>query len=584
MLIGTSGHDRFTLPAEAATQTFAILAKRGVGKTYTAAVMAEGMLEANIPVVIFDPLDVWWGLRSSRTGKRSGFPVVIFGGERGDLPLNEHAAKMIADLIVDDNISCVLSTRHMRKNEQRRFITDFAEHLYHRKGESRHRTPLHLFIDEADSFCPQRVMKGYERMLGAMEDLVRRGRASGLGVTMITQRPASINKEVLTQAEVLVALRIVSPQDRKAIGAWIEEHDAHGQRDEFMRSLASLPVGTAWFWSPGWLGIFKKVKVRERNTFDSSATPKMGRKLKPPKKLAAVDLKMLREKLSEVVKKAQEEDPKLLKKRIRELETEMKRRDGGSALRQGLVTNDFKKRLEAEAAKIREHYRLTRLQELRAMEQKASHILGGLEKATGSVQGFVDELSRSRKHDISPPEPSAPLQRPAVPTRISPKPSGSDSQDNGLAKCPRAMLMVLAQRYPESTSRPQLSLLSGYKLRSSTFRNGLSSLRIAGYALTPSSGAVIATETGLKMLGPVDSMPTGRELQEYWIRKVKRCAGAMLQVLIDAYPDKLSKLGLSRKSGYSLESSTFRNGMSTLRRVQLIRETEGMVEASENLF
>jgi DNA helicase HerA-like ATPase len=48
-----------SLPAEAVTETFAILAKRGAGKTYTSAVMVEEMLKASLPVVVIDPVGVW---------------------------------------------------------------------------------------------------------------------------------------------------------------------------------------------------------------------------------------------------------------------------------------------------------------------------------------------------------------------------------------------------------------------------------------------------------------------------------------------------------------------------------------------
>src|SRR5207253_4107504 len=61
--------------------------------------------------------------------------------------------------------------------------------------------------------CPQRPFKGEERLLGSFEDIVRRGRARGLGVTLITQRAAVISKNVLTQTEVLVCLRVMAPQD-----------------------------------------------------------------------------------------------------------------------------------------------------------------------------------------------------------------------------------------------------------------------------------------------------------------------------------------------------------------------------------
>jgi uncharacterized protein len=74
------------LPVEAVTQTVAILAKRGAGKTYTAAVMVEEMLKAGLQLVVVDPVGVWWGLRSSADGQHEGLPIVIMGGEQGDLP------------------------------------------------------------------------------------------------------------------------------------------------------------------------------------------------------------------------------------------------------------------------------------------------------------------------------------------------------------------------------------------------------------------------------------------------------------------------------------------------------------------
>jgi uncharacterized protein len=154
-----------SLPAEAVSETFAILAKRGAGKTYTAAVMVEELLKAGLQVVVVDPVGVWRGLRASADGTREGLPIAILGGEHGDVP----------------------------QGEQTRLMTDFAERLYYKNRE-----PLHLVLDEADAFAPQRPMKGQERLLGAIEDLVRRGRARGLGVTLVTQCAAVLNKDVLT--------------------------------------------------------------------------------------------------------------------------------------------------------------------------------------------------------------------------------------------------------------------------------------------------------------------------------------------------------------------------------------------------
>src|SRR5581483_8063656 len=321
------GHDgrgrRFVLPDESVTQTFGVLAKRGVGKTYTASVLAEELVGAGHQVVVLDPLDAWWGLRSSADGNAPGLPVYVFGDEHGDLPLDAATGALIADVVVERAASVVLSLRHLSKAAQRRFVADFAERLYHRKGEAQYRTPLHLVIDEADAFAPQRVMADTARMLGAIDDCVRRGRSSGIRVTLITQRAASLNKDVLTQCEVLVALRTIAPQDRKAIDEWIAAHDSEGRREEFMASLASLGVGEAWVWSPGWLDVFERIRVRARRTFDSSSTPKAGAKAQPPQARAVVDLDALRERMASVVAQAEANDPKKLRAKIMQLEREL---------------------------------------------------------------------------------------------------------------------------------------------------------------------------------------------------------------------------------------------------------------------
>lgn len=57
-----------SLPLDLASQTTAVLGIRGSGKTVTASVIAEECLKQNVQVVILDPTDVWWGLKSSASG------------------------------------------------------------------------------------------------------------------------------------------------------------------------------------------------------------------------------------------------------------------------------------------------------------------------------------------------------------------------------------------------------------------------------------------------------------------------------------------------------------------------------------
>lgn len=167
--------DDLILPLEAVTETFAILANRGSGKSAVASRLVEQMHKADLPVAVLDVKGDWWGIRSSADGKGAGLPFVIFGGDHGDVPLEPSAGELIADLIVDERVPSVLDLSHMSKAKARSFATDFAERLYRRNREA-----LHLVIEEADVLVPQRAAAETARLLGAMEDIAKRGRGRGL--------------------------------------------------------------------------------------------------------------------------------------------------------------------------------------------------------------------------------------------------------------------------------------------------------------------------------------------------------------------------------------------------------------------
>lgn len=136
--------DGFTLPLDATTETFAILAKRGIGKTNTAVVLTEELVGAGQQVIVVDPVGVWYGLRSSKDGSGDGLPVVIVGGDHADLPLAEGSGSALARLLLAHRQSAVLDLSHLSKSVARRLMTDFLEELYRR---CRH--PMHLVVDEA---------------------------------------------------------------------------------------------------------------------------------------------------------------------------------------------------------------------------------------------------------------------------------------------------------------------------------------------------------------------------------------------------------------------------------------------------
>src|SRR5260370_13211337 len=93
------------LPLSVVTLTQAILAKKGSGKTYTAAVIAEEMLTSGLPVTIIDPTGAWWGIKSSADGESAGYPVVVFGGDHADVAITPESGEVVALSLVERRYS-----------------------------------------------------------------------------------------------------------------------------------------------------------------------------------------------------------------------------------------------------------------------------------------------------------------------------------------------------------------------------------------------------------------------------------------------------------------------------------------------
>lgn len=569
-----------TLPLDFVTQTSAIVAKRRAGKSYTARRIAEQLFKASQQVVIVDPKGDWWGIRSAADGKSPGLPIVILGGERADVPLEAGAGEVVAKLVVEEQPSVLLDLSLFRKHEVATFMTAFLEALYRLKAREQFRTPLMLMLDEADAIAPQRPMKGEERMLGAAEDIVRRGGQRGIGCTLITQRTAVLNKNVLTQAQVLVALRTIAPQDLDAMNAWIDVHGTDDERRTLMESLPSLPVGDAWFWSPGWPtvdGVFERVHVLPIETFDSGATPKPGEKRVVPKHLADVDLDALRTQMALTIERAKENDPKELKKQIADL----KRQIAAKPTTAPAVDQKAIQRVVAIAVRERDE----KIRALASRLKKAASIADTLDAMRSRLYEACDITNVSlTTTSNNPAGAAAAVLEEKVPTPgrshggREARTTAADSNGD-LGKGERAILAVLAQ-YPNGKNRRALGTLSGYSSSGGSFGTYLSRLRGKGYI--EGSDVIRINAAGLQALGDFEPLPRGEDLQRYWLGRLGKGEAAILRILLEHYPETLDREDLGRLAGYEASGGSFGTYLSRLRTRELVDERE--LRASEAFF
>lgn len=549
-----------TLPLDMATEATAILARRGRGKTYTASVVAEELAAAGQPFVVLDPTGAWWGLRSSADGKKPGLDVTILGGEHGDVPLEPTAGKLIASFVVDNPGAYVLDLSGFESNAaQDRFVTAFAERLYRAKANDR--SPLTLIVDEADSFAPQRPMPGQQTMLGAFEAIVRRGRIRGLGCILITQRPAVLNKNVLTQAGLLIVLGITAKLDRDAIDDWVRGHATEEERKAVMGSLAGFGVGEAWVWWPT-EDVLKRVQVRKRRTFDSSATPKAGERVGPVT-FAPVDLDELKEAIASTIEKAKADDPSVLRARIKELEAELRKRPTEQVV-ETVVERVEVPVLQPELVDELRRGAATAIEAGRAVQEaldRWGRSAGAAAAATSPARGGATTTGAGRAEPTSRRRRGGPESAPTSP----------GSGGIALGKGERTVLAVLAQ-WPQGRTYNELAFLAGYSAKASTLGVILAKLRRLGYVTE--GQPVMLTEEGLEAAGGAQPLPSGQELLNHWLGHPRMGEGErkVLLALIEAYPEALDHEELCERTGYSPGASTIGVILSKLRKLGLVEK------------
>jgi DNA helicase HerA-like ATPase len=117
--------------------------------------------------------------------------------------------------------------------------------------------PLMLVAEEAHNFCPQ---QGKAATSDIFRTIASEGRKFGLGLMIITQRAAKVDKNVLSQCNTQIILKVTNPNDLKTIMASVEGLTA-GMADE----IQMLPVGVALV-TGGNISMPLLVDVRPRET------------------------------------------------------------------------------------------------------------------------------------------------------------------------------------------------------------------------------------------------------------------------------------------------------------------------------
>lgn len=537
----------------------AILGITKSGKTFAAKGVAEQLMEAGIPIIVFDAIGVWRYLKTPGAGR--GYKVIVAGGESPDLPLTVHSAGAIVRAAIAGNIPLIIDLYDpkLSKADWRRIVQEcFRILLYENKGMR------HIFLEEAAEYAPQKVMDG--QTYAEVEKLARMGGNRSLGITFINQRAQELNKAVLELCDNITLLR---QRGTHAIDSLEKQMDklSPTTAKEIALSLPNMTQGDCWVFTEN-----MEEPIRTRSAIINSYHPD---RRNPDHKAVgkSVDVESfvseMSEKLETIIAEAKLNDPSEMRRRIKELEKQILQKPVAELKEVPVLTANDKNLIE------RAEKSCTTI--IEAMAKNNDRLIDSI----NDMRNFLTPIKLKIQKETHAVRLASVIRKSVtgVPATRTP---GTTEGSGHLSKCERGILISLAQ-YPQGRTASQSAILSGYSSGSGGFNNALSSLRSQNYITREIPMRI--TESGLKALGHYDPLPTGSDLIAYWLSngKLSKCEKAILEVVTNQYPDGVSLPDLSEGTGYQASSGGFNNALSKLRTLELIQRGQP-VKASPDLF
>ncbi len=579
------------LPIDVITQKLAFLGITGSGKTYAAGKLAELLLSIGAQVVVLDPVGTFWGLRLAANGKDAGFNIPIFGGLKGDIPLEPTAGALIADIIVDRGISAVLDVSHFATSEHYKFALAFATRLFERRKAQP--AAMHLIIEEAQEFVPQNATdKGDEpKMLRAFERLWKIGRNFGIGGSLLTQRPQEVNKKVLNMSSAVFAFNMIGKQEREAVRDWLRSNMSGAEA--IVDTLPQLEIGHAHVFSPRFLKINQVVRIAPKITYNASETPSFSAlKQEAARPLSPIDLKEIKAALVSTIERAESEDPRRLKQRIRELERQLETAQQTAAPKIERVP-------VIESSDVQEL--LDILHKFQHTAASLTAKLAGLPQEDVQITMDTKTILCEVKEDILRNKQARAFTSKSRTGKAAKSQLGTPKKSiiaiaavTGLhepKKLPKAQQTILdALAWLTSCgivkpTRQNVAVIAGMSKKGGYFRNTLGNLSTAQLIEYPAADLVTLTQTGSQQASLVSAPRDLGELHARWFARLPKAQRALLSVLIKFYPQEMSRADLAERAELDDTGGYFRNAIGALSSLGLVEyPTTGFVRASDLLF
>lgn len=276
----------------------AVLGISGSGKTNTVAVLVEEMLAQGLPVTIVDIEGEYYGLKER-------FPLLVAGrSEQAEVPLLVENAAALASISMQRGISVILDLSEYDQEEMQAILLAYFEALW--KQSTALKSPYEVVIEEAHEFVPQGTKSPLKTLLTRF---ALRGRKRGVGVILASQRSAKVEKDVLTQANILFLQNVIHPTDLNVYKDLVPlpAKEVEQQARELVPGEAFVVRGKQ----------IDRVHIRRQHTFHAGDTPELGTVPPHLKTIDATLLEELRAVTSRVVTEEGNDELARVKKQLK---------------------------------------------------------------------------------------------------------------------------------------------------------------------------------------------------------------------------------------------------------------------------
>ncbi|WP_254544153.1 ATP-binding protein [Halomarina pelagica] len=357
-----------------------VTGKSGSGKSNTASVVIEKLLDRQFSLLIVDIDGEYYGLKEK-------YEILHVGAdEECDIQVGAEHAEKIADLALRNNIPIILDvSSFLDEREAAALLTEVAKQLFAK--EKKLKKPFLLIVEEVHEWIPEGG--GLDECGRMLIKIGKRGRKHGLGITGISQRPADVKKDFITQCDWLVWHRLTWRNDTKVVKRVLGS--------EYSAAVEDLGDGEG-FLVTDWSEQTRRVQFQRKRTFDAGATPGLDDFERPDLKSVSADL------VGELESITEEQDRR--EDRIEELEQELlEKEERIRMLEQDLAdARDLSRMADQFAAALFDHPGRSRMRiesEQSTLEEHPGVEYRNGRAAANGVSAGGDEGSRDGRSDAS---------------------------------------------------------------------------------------------------------------------------------------------------------------------------------------